>query len=167
MSYDASWMTRGHKSVYGIGCVVDLMTNLIIDFAVLNTSWLCNQETTWTRRHTNMICDSLITHVTKTLKAQLVRWMLLLQRFSGNNRLPDTAFGMSPSIRMAMLNVYSDACPIQKEECVNHVSKRLGTALHKVVGEGHKEGVVTSGKGFGKLTAVTIDKLTRYYRLAT
>ena len=37
VSYDALWMTRGHKSVYGFGHVVDLMTNLIIDFTVLST----------------------------------------------------------------------------------------------------------------------------------
>ena len=36
VSYDGSWMTRGHKSLYGIGCVVDVVTGLVIDLAVLS-----------------------------------------------------------------------------------------------------------------------------------
>ena len=35
VSFDGSWMTRGHKSLYRIGCVVDVMTGLVIDLAVL------------------------------------------------------------------------------------------------------------------------------------
>ena len=30
VSYDGSWMTRGHKSLYGIGCVVDVVTGQVI-----------------------------------------------------------------------------------------------------------------------------------------
>ena len=36
VSYDASWMTRGHKSHYDFGCVIDLFTNLIIIYAILS-----------------------------------------------------------------------------------------------------------------------------------
>ena len=32
VSFDGSWMTRGHKSLYGIGCVVDIVTGFVIDF---------------------------------------------------------------------------------------------------------------------------------------
>ncbi len=38
-------------------------------------------------------------------------------------------------------NVYGDQYPIEKEECVNHVSKRMGTALRKLVTEKKKDGV--------------------------
>ena len=61
------------------------------------------------------------------------------------------------------LNVYGDDCPVTKEECVNHVSKRLGTALRKVAAEGHQEGVITYGKGYGKLTSTAIVQLQKYY----
>ena len=33
VSFDGTWMTRGHKSLYGIGCVVEVVTGLVIDFA--------------------------------------------------------------------------------------------------------------------------------------
>ena len=36
VSFDGSWMTRGHKSLYGIGCVVDVFTGLVLDMAVLS-----------------------------------------------------------------------------------------------------------------------------------
>ena len=37
MSYDGSWLTRGHSSHVGIGCVVDVLTGLCIDAYVLCT----------------------------------------------------------------------------------------------------------------------------------
>ena len=36
VSYDGSWMTRGHKSRYGIGCVVEVITGLVIDLQVMS-----------------------------------------------------------------------------------------------------------------------------------
>ena len=38
--------------------------------------------------------------------------------------------------------MYGDT-PIEKEECVNHVSKRLGTALCKLITESKKKGAMT------------------------
>ena len=36
VSFDGSWMKRGHSSPYGIGCVIEVLTGLIIDFTVLS-----------------------------------------------------------------------------------------------------------------------------------
>ncbi|GBM24898.1 hypothetical protein AVEN_23434-1 [Araneus ventricosus] len=55
---------------------------------------------------------------------------------------------------------------LKKEECVNHVSKRLGTSLRKVVQEWRTIGVTFGGKSHGNLTEETIKKLTRYYQNA-
>ena len=35
VSYDGSWMKRGHNSSYGIGCVIDTVTGLVLDLTVL------------------------------------------------------------------------------------------------------------------------------------
>ncbi|XP_075550710.1 uncharacterized protein LOC142584451 [Dermacentor variabilis] len=48
--------------------------------------------------------------------------------------------------------------PISKEECLNHVQKRMGTALRNLVQKSDK----ASG-GKGRLTKALIDKLTDYY----
>ncbi|GBN51214.1 hypothetical protein AVEN_114572-1 [Araneus ventricosus] len=36
VSYDGSWLTRGHTSNIGIGCVIDLLTGFVIDFEVMS-----------------------------------------------------------------------------------------------------------------------------------
>ena len=36
LSFDGSWMTRGHKSANGIGCVIDTVTGLCMDMVVLS-----------------------------------------------------------------------------------------------------------------------------------
>lgn len=48
--------------------------------------------------------------------------------------------------------------PIVKEECLNHVQKRIGSALRNIVQKSDKP---LSGKG--KLTKALIEKLTGYY----
>ena len=49
VSFDGSWMTRGHKSLYGIGCIVEVVTGLVIDFAVL--SLYCQSCSYASKRH--------------------------------------------------------------------------------------------------------------------
>lgn len=36
VSYDGSWHKRGFTSKYGVGCVIDVITGLVIDFEVLS-----------------------------------------------------------------------------------------------------------------------------------
>ena len=63
------------------------------------------------------------------------------------------------------LRMYGDM-ELHKEECINHVAKRLGTALRKLAASGKKGGVTLGGRGFGRLTQATIIKLTAYYGMA-
>ncbi|GFO08762.1 hypothetical protein PoB_003526700 [Plakobranchus ocellatus] len=37
VSYDGSWLTRGHSSMIGIGCVIDVLTGYVLDFHVMST----------------------------------------------------------------------------------------------------------------------------------
>ncbi|GFW26195.1 uncharacterized protein TNCV_3396911 [Trichonephila clavipes] len=55
---------------------------------------------------------------------------------------------------------------IKKEECSNHVSKRLGTGLRNAVKESRARGISLGGKGHGTLKEATIKKLTLYYQKA-
>lgn len=59
--------------------------------------------------------------------------------------------------------MYGDV-ELNKEECINHVAKRLGTELGKLASSGKKAGSIN--RGYGKLTQATIVKLTAYYRKA-
>ena len=60
--------------------------------------------------------------------------------------------------------MYGDV-ELQKEEYINHVSKRLGTAQRKVAASGKKAGVALRGRGFGKQKQTTIIQLKKYYGL--
>ena len=63
---------------------------------------------------------------------------------------------------LCSLNVYGEI-PIEKEDFINHVAKRLCTALRKLAMESKKRGVTLGGRGNGKLTQPVITKLTAYY----
>ncbi|GFR91293.1 hypothetical protein ElyMa_002589000 [Elysia marginata] len=70
---------------------------------------------------------------------------------------------------------YNQVCEIEpygadylvyKEECMNHVSKRLGTALRNLVADCSKRGITLGGRGRGRLTASSIHKLCIYFSRA-
>lgn len=50
VSFDGSWMTRGHKSRIGVAFVVDCNTEIVVDLAVLST--YCHSCTLLARQHT-------------------------------------------------------------------------------------------------------------------
>ncbi|GFX65445.1 uncharacterized protein TNCV_399961 [Trichonephila clavipes] len=62
--------------------------------------------------------------------------------------------------------VYGPEIKIKIEDCINHVSKRLGTSLRKAVKEWRARGVSLGGKSRGCLKEETIKKLSRYYQNA-
>ena len=64
------------------------------------------------------------------------------------------------------LKPYGEGVQILKEECVNHVSKRLGTAMRNLVKDQKKGGVVLGGRGKGKLTDRAMKSLQLYYTKA-
>ncbi|GFS98266.1 uncharacterized protein TNCV_4903111 [Trichonephila clavipes] len=68
VSFDGTGLTRGHTSLIGVGCVIDVLTGYVVDFEVMSKE-----------------------------------------------------------------KVYGPDIVIKKEECINHVSKRLGTALRSTV----------------------------------
>ncbi|GFX83482.1 uncharacterized protein TNCV_324311 [Trichonephila clavipes] len=99
VSFDGTWLTRGHTSLIGVGCVIDMLPGYVVDFEV-------------------------------------------------------------------MKKVYGPDIVIKKEECINHVSKRLGTALRFTVKDCRAQGISLGGKAHGSLKEVTIKKLTTYYHKA-
>lgn len=64
------------------------------------------------------------------------------------------------------LNPYGEGMEVEKEECVNHVAKRLSTGLRNLVTTCSKQGVTLGGRGKGQLTGNAIRKLTIYYNRA-
>ena len=175
VSFDGSWMTRGHKSLYGIGCVVDVFTGLVLDMAVL--SLYCQRCAYASRRlggkATAAFQDWFAVHEDECQQnyhgssggmekaAAELLWRRSVDRgFRYTTLLSD---GDANTFKhLTGLKVYGDVV-LEKEECINHVSKRLGTALRNLASSGKKAGVTLGGRGHGKLTQAAITKLTAYY----
>lgn len=93
-----------------------------------------------------MEVDAVLTIFGRSLEKHDLRYMTLIS--DGENRTfcvlaEDKTYGF---------------LPIKKEECLNHVKKRMGTALRKIL---QKSDEPLGGKG--RLTKVLIKRLTGYY----
>lgn len=177
VSYDGTWHKRGHTSLYGIGIVIDVVTNLVVDFHVL--SKYCHECKITAK---NLGESSPEFHIWKSSHAETCQ-----KNFDGSSASMEmhaahilwkrsvTDCGMrytsvlcdGDAKTFQYLNekkVYGKDVDIKKEECVNHVSKRLGTALRNKVKEWRTKGVTLGGKKQGSLTEATIVKLQNFYR---
>ncbi|GFW34638.1 uncharacterized protein TNCV_952661 [Trichonephila clavipes] len=36
VNFDGKWLTRGHTSIIGVGCVIDMLTGYVVDFEVMS-----------------------------------------------------------------------------------------------------------------------------------
>ena len=171
VSYDGSWHKRGHSSHTGIGVVIDLLTGLPIDYEVLSNFCLKCQLAPpksdesykcWEENHAKkclknyegsansmeMECAQRIWK--RSERKYKFRYTTLLS--DGDSKTYDN---------LLKVNVYGDEIEIKKEECVNHVAKRMGTALNNLVSQCKAEKSSISGKG--QLTREKIIKIQNYY----
>ncbi|GFV12089.1 uncharacterized protein TNCV_4736621 [Trichonephila clavipes] len=48
VSFDGTWLTRGHASLIGVGCVIDMLPGYVVDFEVISkvcvSSLLCGKN---------------------------------------------------------------------------------------------------------------------------
>lgn len=178
VSFDGTWHKRGHTSNYGVGCVIELHTGLVIDYCVL--SKYCHacalamsdlgkdspEFDIWFSGHKSE-CNINYTGSSPAMETEAAErlWKSSLDyNFRYTTILSD---GDSKSWQhIQSLNVYGDSTTINKEECINHVSKRLGTALRKVVKDCRVKKITLGGIAYGSLKDATIIKLQKYYKNA-
>ena len=176
VSFDGSWMTRGHSSLYGIGCIVEVVTGLVIDFTILSLycqSCACaashygGRDTDgfkkWFEGHNDCTVNYTGSSNAMEKTAAEILWKNSVDKhgFRYTSVLSDG--DASTYKHLCGLNVYSEDVAITKEECVNHVAKRMGTALRNLAKDTKKSGVTLGGRGYGKLTQAAITRLTSYY----
>ena len=175
VSFDGSWMTRGHKSSYGVGCVIDTVTGLAVDLAIFSLYWQrcsyakrryggrdTDEFKAWYATHRNE-CNRNFDRTSGGMEAAAGEqlWERSLER--GFRYTTIVADGDAKTYKhLCDRRIYGDVV-LKKEECINHVAKRLGTAMKKLASSGKKAGVTLGGRGHGKLTQATIVKLTAYY----
>ncbi|XP_077500045.1 uncharacterized protein LOC144110831 [Amblyomma americanum] len=168
VSFDGTWLTRGHSSHVCVGTVIELFTGYVLDFVVLSNFCLgCHcglkeddpEFEAWQAEHKfqkntsskpgEMEVEAARILFSRSLEKYGLRYVTMLcdgDSHAFNNLQEAKAYGY---------------VQIQKEDCTNHVSKRMGTALRNLVHKKKENRPSLSGKG--KLTGELITKLTMYY----
>ncbi|KAH7947439.1 hypothetical protein HPB52_011965 [Rhipicephalus sanguineus] len=163
--YDGTWHKCGHTSHIGVGAVIDFYTGLILDAVVLSNHCLGCQTgpkpgdaayESWQEHH---VCQKNTDAKSGGMEVEAA--LTLFKRSISKHGLRYTTLVSDEDSRtfsaLTEENVFG-LVPIVKEECLNHVQKRMGSALRNIVQKSDKP---LSGKG--KLTKALIDKLTDYY----
>lgn len=170
VSFDGSWMKRGHKSHIGIGFAVKVNTGFVLDMDVLcNYCAVCSSKTNKAhdcKKNFDGRAGAMGAEIALHIWSRTTDYKMRFTTFVGD--------GDSSS--------YNNICrlnegrgpyevPALKEECVNHVGKRMGTRLRKIKKEAYEEVTTKGGKkrrrsilgGVNMLTDEVIDKLSLYY----
>ncbi|ESO93471.1 hypothetical protein LOTGIDRAFT_175538 [Lottia gigantea] len=170
VSFDASWLTKGHSSMYAVAFIIEVITGLVLDFHVVSTfCHACSFAKTkygsgiefeeWYLKH-KPHCNINFSGSSNAMEVEAAKVLWSRSLDSGFRYSTLISDGDSKSYdHINNLKLYN----VEKQECINHVAKRMGTALRKLAKDGKKLGVVLGGKGQGKLTQTTINKLTIYY----
>ncbi len=175
VSFDGSWFTREHSSLYGFGAVIDLLTGLIMDFTILSKHCQrCSLKLSqyggvqshefvqWYEQHKDN-CDINYEGSSNAMEKEAAA--ILWSRSRVKNIMMYTTFPGDGDPKayneVVELQPYGPEVEIIKEECLNHVDKRFLTAILNII-KVHKLG----GKGEGRLTQGKALKLQGYYRLA-
>ncbi|GFU25741.1 uncharacterized protein TNCV_5103451 [Trichonephila clavipes] len=171
VTFDGTWLIRGHSSEIGVGCVIDLLTGFVMDFEIMSKRCIeCEHAKSglgensaefhvWSEGH---ISSCAINHVGSSCAMEQEAALKLWQRSEDSGFRYTTLLSDGDAKTYQYLNtkeVYGHEIKIKKEECINHVSKRLGTSLRKAVKEWRARGVSLGGKSRGSLKEETIKKI--------
>ncbi|GFN94378.1 hypothetical protein PoB_002088400 [Plakobranchus ocellatus] len=101
VSYDGTWLKRGHTSQIGIGCVIDVLTGLVLEAELLSTyCHTCETTGTWVKGNTPQRynasydehrADCCINYVGTSGNMEVVAAELLWARSVDNHRLRYTS----------------------------------------------------------------------------
>ncbi|CAN7944761.1 unnamed protein product, partial [Ixodes pacificus] len=168
--YDGTWMTRGHTSHIGVGTVIEYYTGLVLDSVVLSN--LCHGCAVGPKPDAEGYSQWVQSHKcqrnteVKSGRMEVEAALLLFGRSLAKNDLRYTNIVCDGDSR-TFLALSEDATygfiPFQKEDCINHVQKRMGSALRALITKG-KKGQPLGGRG--GLTQELIKRLTSYYGMA-
>ena len=186
VSFDGSWQTRGHHSNIGAGFVIDSCTGSILDYEV--KSKYCQRCTLMKNKYKNDV-DSLaekmqehklsgdchINYQGSSGGMEKAAALDMWNRSVSTNCMRYTTF-ISDGDSSAYTAVrdecpYGDEKPIEKQECVNHVTKRLTSRLSMLKQTTTTPKETKTGKilqmsrlgGKNKLTQKTVECLTQYF----
>ena len=170
ISIDGTWQKRGRTSHNGVVTVIEILTGLVVDFIALsNFCQMCetgpqpddDSYDQWWEGHKNK-CQKNIDCSSAAMEVEGARAIfkrsVQLHGFRYTEMLGD---GDAKTHAALLAEDPYGGYPIEKIDCVNHVTKRLGTALRNLVQTRKAQHAPIHGRG--KLTEERIKKLTNYY----
>ena len=128
VSFDGTWLTRGHRSHIGVGFVIEVYTGIIIDVIVLcNYCRYCDGEKKKHRCNKNYhgLAGAMEVEEAKRLWERSVNYNFRYITFVGDG--DSKAF--TALCEMNEGNRPYKGVKITKLECINHVHKRMGARL--------------------------------------
>lgn len=152
VSYDGSWQRRGFSSNYGLGFVIEVLTGLVVDFVILSKLCVeCEKSVSimgrdtpefdyWFSKH-KPNCEKNYSGTSPAMERSAAE--ILWRRSVQNCGMKYTVMiGDGDTKTVNWLNnqevpIY-EGVVIQKLECVNHLDKRLGTAIRNLVSDRRK-----------------------------
>ena len=167
VSYNGTWKKRSFQSPIGVGFVIDVLTGLVVDYAVLckycvecelvGTKLSGDELETWKQLHADRCA---INHVgsSGSMEAAKLMWARSVELMDAEYT---SLLGDGDAAVLSALNTlrpYGADVMILKQECSNHISKRMFLGLAMAV---KAPGSSLSGKG--KLTQVRMKKWSTYY----
>ncbi|KAH9361619.1 hypothetical protein HPB48_001496 [Haemaphysalis longicornis] len=162
-------MTRGHSSHIGVGVVIELFTGLVLDFVVLSNFCAgCERgpkvgDPAYQAWKDNHVCQKNTEK--KAGEMEVEAGLILFERSLQLHKLRYTTILSDGDSRTYLALVDAKVygfIPIKKEDCVNHVKKRMGTTLRNLLAKGTGSASERLG-GKGRLTGDLVTKLSSYY----
>lgn len=136
VSFDGSWPTRGFRSNYGIGCVIDVTTGFVIDFEIMSKNCfqcaitkaqLGEESPEFDRWYEGHKSECSKNHEGSSGAMEMKAAEAIWKRSESYGLKYTTMVSDGDSKTLHHLNelqVYGPQCVIQKEACSNHVGKR-------------------------------------------
>lgn len=160
VSFDGSWHNRGFTSNYGVGSVIHIDTGLVLDYCVL--SKFCRncalaehdlgegtpELSIWSSGH-QLDCDK--NYHGSSPEMEVAAADILWKRSVAYKFRYSTVVSDGDSKVFTHLKELYDNGELKKEECINQVSKRLGTALRDLVKVSSKQKITLVVKTYGSL----------------
>ncbi|KAJ8668048.1 hypothetical protein QAD02_009714 [Eretmocerus hayati] len=179
VAYDGTYQKRGFISLYGVCIVTELFTGLVIDFEVLSKYCkICSMKSNalgqnspefqeWYGTH-EADCQKNFSGSSKAMESKGAEIICSRSEKECGARFTTVLCdGDNETVkRLNDLQVYGPNVEVSKEECINHVSKRLVKGLKTLRKDWSSKGVTLGGRKSGALTDHVIDKLASFYRNA-
>ena len=175
VSYDGTWMTRGYQSHIGCGFVIETDSGIVVDFEVLcNYCDVCEtkkgklSETDFQEWHENHVssekCHKNFEGKSGEMEKEGALRLWQRSRYRGFQYV--TFLGDGDSAAYNAICALNDGngpyenVDVSKEECINHVSKRMGSRLRKLKKDSVAPHVTKAGKTIRRSTLGGSDMLS-------